>query len=204
MEKEKTSDFCCFNATFRFSLFLLYFFQFSLETNNCRTRETERYSSKLSIEKKMTPSLHTLPAELIYQILDHLDPITILLSCRNVCLRLNAIIDTYRRYQVIFALIVNVPFLSNSFCEKNPLFPLILMILISERKITYDKLLHFVVLYQRKVRRELYVDIITKFLDLIISKVYLKTYNSIDIPFKGFEVIIRFHFHTIFNRKNIC
>lgn len=44
--------------------------------------------------------LHTLPVELIYLILDQLDQLTILLSCRNVCVRLNAITDMYSRFQV--------------------------------------------------------------------------------------------------------
>ncbi|CAF3732337.1 unnamed protein product, partial [Adineta steineri] len=32
------------------------------------------------------PSLHELPVEIIYQILDHIDQVTILLSIRNVCI----------------------------------------------------------------------------------------------------------------------
>ena len=54
----------------------------------------------------MTLSLHTLPVELVYQILDNLDDLTIFVSCRNVCTRLNAITDTYHRYQVIFDVIM--------------------------------------------------------------------------------------------------
>lgn len=49
---------------------------------------------------KMSPALHTLPVELVYRILDHIDEMTILLSCRHICTRLNTIIDTYHRYQV--------------------------------------------------------------------------------------------------------
>ena len=49
-----------------------------------------------------TLSLHTLPVELVYRILDNLDKLTILLSCRNVCARLNAITDSYYPYQVNF------------------------------------------------------------------------------------------------------
>ena len=45
-------------------------------------------------------SLLTLPVELVYQILDHLDELTILFSVRDVCSRLNLITNTYRRYQV--------------------------------------------------------------------------------------------------------
>lgn len=49
---------------------------------------------------KATLSLHKLPVELVYCILDNLNPLTILLSVRNVCKRLNAIIDTYTPYKV--------------------------------------------------------------------------------------------------------
>ncbi len=49
----------------------------------------------------MPLSLPTLPVEMIYRILDHLDTFAILVSCRNVCKKLNDIIDTYHRYQVI-------------------------------------------------------------------------------------------------------
>jgi hypothetical protein len=44
--------------------------------------------------------LHTLPIELIYRIFDNLDVLTILLSLRDVCMRLNTILDTYYRYKV--------------------------------------------------------------------------------------------------------
>ncbi len=54
----------------------------------------------------MTPSLLTLPVEMIYRILDNLDNKTIILSCRDVCERLNTIVDSYRRYQVIFDFII--------------------------------------------------------------------------------------------------
>lgn len=49
---------------------------------------------------ELSVNLHKLPVELVYRILDNLDQQTIFLSCRNVCTRLNAITDTYRRYQV--------------------------------------------------------------------------------------------------------
>lgn len=49
--------------------------------------------------KKDSYSLHTLPVEIVYNILDQMDKSTILLSLRNVCLRLNTIIDTYQPYQ---------------------------------------------------------------------------------------------------------
>ncbi|CAF1157449.1 unnamed protein product [Adineta steineri] len=51
-----------------------------------------------------TLTLHTLPVELIYCILDNLDDLTIILSLRNVCLQLNAIIDIYPRYQALTTL----------------------------------------------------------------------------------------------------
>jgi hypothetical protein len=52
--------------------------------------------------EKISPSLLTIPIEFVYRILDNLDTVTILLSVRNVCLRLNAITDTYHPYQVHF------------------------------------------------------------------------------------------------------
>jgi hypothetical protein len=45
-------------------------------------------------------ALYTIPVELVYRILDNLDTLTIVLSCRNVCTRLNAITDSYCRYKV--------------------------------------------------------------------------------------------------------
>lgn len=44
--------------------------------------------------------LFTLPVEIIYRILDNLDEKAIFLSMRNVCQRLDTIVDTYHRYQV--------------------------------------------------------------------------------------------------------
>jgi hypothetical protein len=60
-----------------------------------------------STSNNMALSLHTLPVELIYRILDKLDDLTLFVACRNVCTRLNTIIDTYHRYQVIFGFIMN-------------------------------------------------------------------------------------------------
>jgi hypothetical protein len=48
----------------------------------------------------MPSSLLTLPAELVYRVLDNLNEKVIFLSLRNVCTRLNIIVDTYHRYQV--------------------------------------------------------------------------------------------------------
>ena len=56
---------------------------------------------------KMVLTFHTLPVELVYRILDNLDGLTILVACRNVCSRLNAITDTYYRYQVMFDHMIN-------------------------------------------------------------------------------------------------
>ncbi|CAF4224913.1 unnamed protein product [Rotaria sp. Silwood2] len=54
-------------------------------------------------------SLHTLPIELVYRILDNLIPLDILLSVYNVCTRLDFIIDTYHRYKTFTKLHVNYP-----------------------------------------------------------------------------------------------
>lgn len=47
------------------------------------------------------PSFLTLPVELVYRILDNLDEFTILCSMRNVCKRINTIVETYYPYKVI-------------------------------------------------------------------------------------------------------
>ncbi len=60
----------------------------------------------------MTLTLSTLPVELVYRILDHLNEETIFWSLRNVCQRLNDITDTYHRYQVNFSFIFQVSLLS--------------------------------------------------------------------------------------------
>ena len=62
--------------------------------------------SEDNMSNKIIPSLVTLPVELVYRILDHLEPFDILLSARNVCTRLNAITETYHRYQVNFIILV--------------------------------------------------------------------------------------------------
>lgn len=45
-------------------------------------------------------SLVNLPQELVYRVLNHLSLLDIIVSTRDVCLRLNMIVDTYHRYQV--------------------------------------------------------------------------------------------------------
>ncbi len=54
---------------------------------------------------KFISSLLTLPVNLVYHILDNLDEFTILCSMRNVSRRINAIVDSYHRYQVNFSFI---------------------------------------------------------------------------------------------------
>ena len=59
-------------------------------------------------------SILTIPVDLVYRILDHLDYLEILFSARNVCTRLNMITDTYPRYAVIFDVFHRSRFLSSS------------------------------------------------------------------------------------------
>ncbi|CAF3896909.1 unnamed protein product, partial [Rotaria sp. Silwood1] len=51
------------------------------------------------MDDKTPATLLTLPVDIVYHILDKLDDLTIIWSVRNVCERLNIIIDTYHRYQ---------------------------------------------------------------------------------------------------------
>ena len=44
----------------------------------------------------------TLPVELVYRILDHLNDWSLICSIRNVCTRIDAIMDSYDRYQVSY------------------------------------------------------------------------------------------------------
>jgi hypothetical protein len=55
---------------------------------------------QISVSINMASSLHTLPVELVYRVLDNLPDETIFLSLINVCTRLDTIIKTYHRYQV--------------------------------------------------------------------------------------------------------
>jgi hypothetical protein len=71
----------------------------------CTERVT--FSSGTSSEKMSNntiPSIMNLPVELIYRILDRLDPLDILTSVGtgNVCTRLDQIIETSHPYQVKF------------------------------------------------------------------------------------------------------
>ncbi len=69
------------------------------------SKETFWFTKKSLMSDNVILSLLTLPVELVYRILDNLDEVTILLSFRNVCTRLNIIVDTYYRYQVNFCII---------------------------------------------------------------------------------------------------
>lgn len=60
---------------------------------------------------KYIPPLLKLPVELIYRILDNLNDLTILCSMRDVCSRINTIVDSYHQYQVRFSF-VSIPILS--------------------------------------------------------------------------------------------
>jgi hypothetical protein len=50
--------------------------------------------------RQTSPSLSTLPIELVYRILDYLHPYHILISAYSVCGTLNSIIDTYQPSKV--------------------------------------------------------------------------------------------------------
>ena len=52
------------------------------------------------ILNNMTLSLHKLPIDILYRIIDNLDDKDIFLSLYNVCQRLNDTLNTYHRYQV--------------------------------------------------------------------------------------------------------
>lgn len=54
----------------------------------------------MSLPHKKPLSLHTIPIETIYRILDNLSQLDILLSMQNVCTRFDAILNVYYRYQV--------------------------------------------------------------------------------------------------------
>jgi len=48
----------------------------------------------------MVLSLHILPVEMVYRILDYLTDEELFMSMSSVCQRLNDILDSYPRYQV--------------------------------------------------------------------------------------------------------
>lgn len=61
----------------------------------------EEEEKEMCLSHRMAVSLHTLPIELIYRILDHVNNKTLFMSCHGVCQRLNNILDTYKPYQII-------------------------------------------------------------------------------------------------------
>ncbi|CAF1303778.1 unnamed protein product [Rotaria sp. Silwood1] len=58
--------------------------------------------------EKIKPSLYTLPTELIYRILNYLDDFNLFCTMRNVCTRINTIMDSYRRYKTVITLDIGV------------------------------------------------------------------------------------------------
>jgi hypothetical protein len=97
-----TSTFSCVNKKLHHheKLHATLFIKEHLKTN--RASSTTTFHQKTtSIYHKMSLSLHTLPVELVYRILDQLNDKALFVSCSNVCARLNNIINTYHRYQVI-------------------------------------------------------------------------------------------------------
>ena len=54
------------------------------------------------MSSKINLTFLTLPVELVYRILDHLDDWSLICSIRNVSTRINRIIDTYDRYRVSY------------------------------------------------------------------------------------------------------
>ena len=81
-------------------------------SHNNKLTQSSAFQITESIQHKNLPkrmpgqaasSLSTLPIELAYRILDHLQPYNILVSAYSVCTRWNSIIDTYQPYQVKLA-----------------------------------------------------------------------------------------------------
>ena len=73
------------------------------ETFHAHVLYNEHTSQRFaSMAEKTKPSLHTLPLELVHRILNYLDNFNIFCTMRNVCARINTIVDSYRRYQVKF------------------------------------------------------------------------------------------------------
>ncbi len=109
--KKKGKSILCYSDTLIFSfcrrmLFRSVFFFSSLSICNITGSFDDITSTDTGMERKRNTSITNmsnllqLPVELLHRILDNLDELTILLSMRNVCIRLNAITDAYHRYQV--------------------------------------------------------------------------------------------------------
>jgi len=123
----------------------------------------------------MTPSLHTLPIELVYRILDNLSDRQIFLSCLNVCARLNIIIDTYHRYQVIFDSIMklylhhlwNVSFIS----VVNIILNTSLLADLKGTDFSYDSIPNFLTSCLWKEFRRILIHIIKNFFNLWVYEI---------------------------------
>ncbi len=89
-----------FHITTRYDIITRYLI---INYSSTKSRVVQHYISKETTSNfnHMALSLDTLPVEMVYRILDHLDTFTIFISCLNICKRLNDIINTYHRYQVI-------------------------------------------------------------------------------------------------------
>jgi hypothetical protein len=112
----------------------------------------------MSMKTKL--SFQTLPVEFIYRILNHLDLATILLSCRNVCTRLNAIIDTYHPYLVMFTFLIKSYF--DHLQKKNIFFSFEFRdITIWKRSISLNIIRYLVVFYWWKQIRRIILTINT-------------------------------------------
>lgn len=78
---------------------------------------------------QMIMSLHTLPVDLVYRILDIVNEETLFMSCFGVCKRLNHILNTYPPYQVVFHFIISLE--CYRYCKASFLSIVPLIILIS-------------------------------------------------------------------------
>jgi hypothetical protein len=89
--------------------FILIESKVEVHTHTTKKHILTKYNSQqiLSMTNRTIPSILTLPTELFYRILDHLDNYTILCSMQNVCVRINTIIDTFPCYQVNFSFITH-------------------------------------------------------------------------------------------------
>lgn len=81
---------------------------YTLNHSNYRRIIKHTYFIKaVQMSDKRTASLHTLPINLVFEILDNVDEKTLFISCYGVCRRLNDIIHTYKPYQVIIDFLMN-------------------------------------------------------------------------------------------------
>jgi hypothetical protein len=80
-----------------------------------RVVNDKHFSRKTRMMHQTTFSLHTIPVQLAYRILDQVDDKTLFMSCPGVCQRLNAILGTYKPYLVTFHFFIVISFLSTPF-----------------------------------------------------------------------------------------